>query len=333
MEPTDVHPLFGEVSQAMGPFFGPYQEKLAETGLEPQEWGTLAVAHDFEPGTASVARFQVRNPYANPQPIQEQLDKLVEKGMFEPAGGGEYRITDAGHRVVKTMNATLADVLRPLEPLPAADLERIAGLLRRLIDAIAAAPEPATPAFTANRSSDPGPQGPVMLRMLQYFADFNAFRDDAHLAAWRPVSVSGPAWEAMTFIWRGEVHTPAELAEKLTNRRWTPDDYAAALREVAGRGWVIEQDGAYLMTDAGTNLRQEIEDQTDRYYYAPGRCSAPPRWCAGSLLIRLRDRLNGCSPLPSRRESSRKGRSVENGSVGPGCRRAVQRPGSLPEGP
>ncbi|RPI95734.1 MAG: hypothetical protein EHM39_11540 [Chloroflexi bacterium] len=297
MKPSDVHPLFGETSQAYGPFFGPYRQKIAESGLEPPEWGTLAVAHDYMPDPVSVARLQVRTPYANAQRLGERLASLADRGLLERVGADGYRFTEEGERLFRSLEEGLVESMRALEPLSPADLGRTAALLRHLIDAITVLPLAERSCFTVNRSSDLGPQAPVMLRILQYLADFNAFRDDAHLRAWRSHGVSGPAWEALTLMWRNEAYTPAELAEKLAIRQHTADDYAAALDELAGKGWVMERDGEVEVTDAGRTIRQDAEDLTDTYYFAPWSALSPADIDAmGQSLIALRDRLIAMQP-------------------------------------
>ena len=99
--------------------------------------------------------------------------------------------------------------------------------------------------------------------------DLFAFRDDAHIAAWRPYGTSGQVWEALTYVWRGEASTAAELAEKVGDyRRYDEEAYAAALQELVDQGWIVEEEGAYVATEAGRRLRQAAEDTTDRYFDA-----------------------------------------------------------------
>ena len=298
MKPNDVFLLIGEAAQALGAHYGPaYQEKIKEAGLDPQtsDWYLLMVSLDFEPETTSAARFVERSPYTNRQRWEAGLAGLAERGFMQAVGGDEYRITDKGHQTSNTVLDAFYGVLAELDPLPADDLERTAALLWRLVDAALAAPEPAEkPILTYNRRSDPGPEGTVLLRILQYGADLGAFRDEIHLATWRQHSISGPAWEALTFVWRDAAHTPAELAEQLPYRGFTAEDYAATLDELASRGWVTKAgDGTYQLTESGKAIRQQSEDRTDQLYYVAWETlSADEVEELGSGLIRLRDRLN-----------------------------------------
>ncbi|MBN1200946.1 MAG: hypothetical protein JXJ20_03725 [Anaerolineae bacterium] len=294
MKPPDVYTLCGEAFQTIVPQYQPgVQQKVDELKLKGNEWYFLIVSQDFEPETISTARFIERGPYGAARAFEKGLKALVDKGLLEPAGDGEYRITDAGHEAIDSVLDTMYARLAELKPLPVGDLKRLADLLLRVVNACVDAPEPENKlCITVNRSSDPGEEGLPLLRLLQYVSDLRTFRDDAHMAAWRPYGVSGPAWEAFTFIWRDEVHTPDELAEKLSYRALSADDYAQALDTLVGKGWLAASDGQYVITEQGKALRQEAEDVTDRYFYAPWAVLSGAELVElAGLLTRLRDSL------------------------------------------
>jgi len=303
MQATDVQAEFGPTSLALGAVYGPaLQAHLDELDLR-DGWYFLAVAHDFLPNAATPEQFLLRTPYTARHRFEEGLDALAERGLMERSAAGEYRITARGEEVFGSAMATVARALSEIDlPVAPARLDRLIGLLDRLVAACLIAPEPAEkPCITTNRNSDPGPQGPPALRVLQYLSDMNSFRDDAHLAAWRPHGTSGHAWEAFTDLWHGEARSADELAEKRAARRFSVEEYAAALDDLAARGW-IEQgpDGGWQLTDKGRALRQTVEDETDRLYYAPWTV-LPERELAelGESLAALR------KGLETRREDAR----------------------------
>jgi len=294
MQPEELQALFPEVRRAIGAPVGPaMQEKITAANLQDGLWGVLAIALDFEPEPVTVEKFLAHNPYTNPQNFVERFQTLTEQGLFEESRPGEYEITAQGHAAANGVLDAMTGKLREMNPLPAADMHRIADLLLRLINAALDAPEPADKSgLVYNRHSDLGEAAPPALRVLQYLADLASFRDDAHLNAWRKHNISGPAWEALTFVWRGEVHDAAELVEKLPFRRWTAADYQATLDELARRGWIEANGDQFQITAAGQRIRDEAEAETDRVYYAP--------WSAldtaelnelGAGLVRLRDQL------------------------------------------
>lgn len=266
MKPSEVYPLFGPPTGALGQRLRPAaQAAIEREGLEQPAWFVLVVALDFEPEPVSAHTYLKRTPYAARQNFEAPLVKLAEIGLMETVGAGEYRITSKGHEVANRI-LSMYELLRDCAPLPAADLDRLIALAGRLVSACETAPEPPDKfSLIHNRHSDPGPGGMPLYRLLQFSADLGSFRDDCHLAAWQPYGVSGPAWEALTFIWRDEAHTAAELAEKLSFRNLTVEDYAAALRELEAKGWIA----ADRVTEQGLAVRQSAEEETDRLFYAP----------------------------------------------------------------
>jgi hypothetical protein len=109
------------------------------------------------------------------------------------------------------------------------------------------------------------------VKLLQCFDDFNAFRDDAHMAAWQPLEPEGAAWEAFALVCSGEATSAEEAFGKLARRGNSRHEYAAALENLARRGWLAagSAPGSYLVTEAGRTVRAHVERLTDTYFYAP----------------------------------------------------------------
>jgi hypothetical protein len=233
------------------------------------------------------------------------LAGLAENGFLVAAPAGEYRLTADTRKKLRITIAHLnTQILGTLRVLSEADLTRLADLLQRVVNSAAASPEPpGTWCIRRNRSSDPGPDAPVLARVLQYLTDLQAFRDDAHLAAWRDDNVSGPAWETLTHLWRSEAHTADELAEKLAMRGRSAADYAPFLAELVTRGWIEAnpgEPGAYRVTETGEALRQAAEDATNRYYAAPwATLSADELRAVDTLLAAVRAGAEELSAAPA----------------------------------
>jgi hypothetical protein len=124
-------------------------------------------------------------------------------------------------------------------------------------------------------------------------SDLVAYRDDAHLASWKPLGVTGQEWETLTHLWHGDIVTLDDLCARHCARRgYSCDSYAAVLRELIARGWVIEQNGSFRISEQGRRLRQEAETTTDRYFFAPWSSLTPAELeDLGRLLTRVRDAL------------------------------------------
>jgi hypothetical protein len=284
--------LSQEALQALDLHYRPaMQQALADAGLEGRHWGVLLFTQGVEPQPLSAARLHALSPYTTVEVLGERLAEAAEQGFLAPGEGG-YRLTEAGRSALQGSFAAVHHVLAEFEPLPNDDVRRLASLLRRLVDSSAAAPAPADKShLRASRRTDPGAEVSLAAQVDQHLTDLNAFRDDVHLAAWQPTGVDGPAWEALTLVWRGDADTPEALAEKLAGRRLEPAAYAAALRSLAQRGWVAERAGAYSATEQGRTIRQQAEDETDRLFYEPWGCldDGEARELR-SLLTRLGDR-------------------------------------------
>ena len=294
MKATDVFPLIGEAIRAAGPLYGPaYQGKIQEQGFEPGQWYLLVVGHDFEPEPVSAEIFALRSPYSDPGVFADNLAALAEQGYYEALGDGRYCIADRGHEAIDVVMTAFNDKVAEVKPLPEADMNRIISLMQRLVEGALAAPEPAEkPILTVNRASDPGPDGAPMMRILQYAADLGSFRDEIHMAAWQTLDVSGPAWEALTLVWRDEANSAATLAEQRQARRISEEGYAAALQSLVEKGWLAPagDDGVFEITEAGRSVRQHAEDETDRMYYVAWQALNEAEIAElGDLLARMRD--------------------------------------------
>jgi hypothetical protein len=217
----------------------------------------------------------------------------VHLGLLQPVGGGDYHLTGAGRAAVRRLPEVARAAMAPLSPLPEADLQRLAGLLDRLVETILAAPEsPGKWCLRIARHFDPGVKAPAMVRLDQYLSDLYAYRDDAHLAAWRHHGVSGQEWEAFTYLWQGRARTLDELCEKLAHRGFTREDYAIALKDLVERKWVAQDGGIYSVTARGDILRHEAEDATNRTFYAAWGCLSESEIAElRGLLTQFRDAL------------------------------------------
>ena len=93
-------------------------------------------------------------------------------------------------------------------------------------------------------------------------------RGDGHLAA---LLVAGldPVESLVSFAAIG-----AASVERFESRGWSPEEWAAARERLVGRGLLTEDGTA---TDAGRDLRREVEQHTDELAAAPWRALGPGR--------------------------------------------------------
>jgi hypothetical protein len=184
--------------------------------------------------------------------------------------GDEYYLTEEGRIVMNRLKSRAATLLQEVAPPTQIDVARLEGLLRRVIEASLACPTPpGSWCLAHSRRRASGDEAPALVRLYHYIADFNAFRDDAHMAAWQPLGVEGYEWEAFSFVASGQAETAAALFRQLAYRGYSQEDYAAALKELTKRGWLTAKGDSYQLTEAGSTVQAEVEQHTDTYFYAP----------------------------------------------------------------
>jgi hypothetical protein len=267
----NLWPLAMEAAHALGTRYEPaLEETAAAAGLERPAWTLLLPALTFDPKPISAERLRVRGPYTSIHSYETRLLTLARQGLLKFVGRNDYRLTYKGRETVQHLLSIVYTEMSALKPLLPAELDRLAFVLCRLVDASLAAPEPPSKwSLALSRRIDPGEDAPVVVRIDHYLSDLNGYRDDAHLAAWRRYGVSGPAWEAFTLIWRDEARSLDQLWQRLEWRGHSRAVYAEAIDQLTGRRWLEMDDGQYRLTADGQMTRQEAEDITDRYVYRP----------------------------------------------------------------
>lgn len=293
---TTFWPLAHDVYDALGRVYGPVMAHTAtqQVGLPPGFYfGWMLAAPGFEPAPISAELLAVRGPYTSVALNAGRLAEAERLGMLRPVGAGEYFLTEAGRAAAKRIFQAAYDAMAALQPLPQADLERLAGLLHRIVATVQEAPEPPGKwSFRLSRAIDPGPDAVPLIWIDQYLTDLNAYRDDSHLAAWRPYNLSGAGWEAFTRLWRGEATTLDELYSLLAFRGHSRETYAGVLHTLVARGWLVQEGDLYRVTATGRTVREAVEAATDRFFYAPWHClDASAMDELRELLTALRDRL------------------------------------------
>ena len=222
----------------------------------------------------SIAHVQKRDPYSNPQNFLPVFTALAAEGWIEPVGGQLYHVTEQARSAVRELVRTGDEALGQLGVFSTSEAERLIALLKRIVAANASAPEPPEKWATVRRFRVADDTSPLLGQVREYLLDLFAYRDDAHLSAWREYSISGPAWNAFTLLWRGEADSPTQIAEQAAFRGYSASEYVTAIGELIRRGWVetAQTPGTYRVTEEGQALREGVERQTDEYFYAPWSC-------------------------------------------------------------
>ena len=263
-------------------------------GLAESPGWFLAQASEFDPEPLTVELLRVRDIYASERIVAALLEIMAGEGWLERDAAGRYALAAAGRALLAARRASRAAALAESALLPPGELARLHALLEQLIGASLSSPSPpGTWCLAHSRRRAPPADAPPLMHILQLFDDINAFRDDAHMAAWRHFGLAGYVWEAFALLCGGAARTATHLAEQLRHRGYARAEFAAALDELLDRGW-LERDGAgYQPTETGMAAHRSAERLTNLYFFRPWEMlSAEETEQLCELLCRLRD----CAP-------------------------------------
>ena len=291
--------LSGEVSGAINTHYAPRLEKwIREDGIQGRTMFIAQTAVSFAPNPLTVQDLIARTPYMSVAQAESNLEDGVEDGVLAKVGEQAYKLTDAGTAIATAVPKMARELAAGLQPLPADDAEQLAGLLRAVVDTAVASNLPDKTSILTSRKFDPGNDAPVVERIRRYLNDLAAYRDDAHVAAWRAYGLDGHEWEAFShvhgeFVFDDPVTNGEELAEKLSGfRGYDAAAYDEALQKVAALGWLQNGDGKYAVTEKGNEIRTAVEAETDRLFFVPwATVSDEDAAEMQTLLTSLRDAL------------------------------------------
>ncbi len=255
----------------LGALNQPMQEllnKLLEVENASQDADSLlaqlsAAVHPNEVGLDGLL---ARNPYSNPRAYHDSIAGAAERGWLTVSKTG-FTATSQSIQFYDKLVALLMEQAALLEEKVSVDLATLFALLEKLVAGMAAVKLPGgKPTFNFARNFEYKDKSPSLVWIRRHILTAHAYRDDCHIAAWQVHDLPGIAWESFSFIWEGEAHTAAALAEKLPYRSYTEADYANALAQLEQLGWVRLEDGQYQLSEKGKTVREQAELKTDQFY-------------------------------------------------------------------
>lgn len=268
--------LWKGLLQAQDAIFSTYQGVFADfihaNGLADHAISILLAALTLEPGTISPERLLVRGPYTSAQTWMMRLQAAAEKGYLSEPEPGEFRLNRRGRSATNKLISDSRKAMQQADRLPAEESQRLAQLLGRMVEASLFAPPPPD-TWSIRLSYQLMPQETPRLPYIeQAISCLRGYRDDAHLAAWQPSGLSAPALEALTLVWRGEADSLEGIFDRLAVRGFALHDYRQYLQELRQRGYLEGTDQKLQLTTQGHTFRQQIEADTDLYFYTPWGC-------------------------------------------------------------
>ena len=286
-------PLIHSVIQEFWTIIEPHIEEAAIENNIPVE---LYYYSELGLDSFSIAEFQKRDPFSNPQLFEKLFVTLNVKGWIQPLPDGRYQVTDkardAAHSIIQAGDAHLSN----FESFTDVDLNRLAILLKQIVMGNAVAPQPPEKWAILKRFHVADKNSPLIVQIREYLMDLFAYRDDSHIAASHPhFGQAGIVWSVLGSLWKGEAVTAERMAETMSFRGYEVNDYEVALQAAAQIGWAEEVDGSgrFRPTQKGKELREQAEHLTNEYFYDPWSVMTRSELDElFDLLMKLREQLN-----------------------------------------
>jgi len=268
---NEIYPHILDAENALRPYYDPTLTKTGEDfNLDSPETYLLLALPSFEPDPVSAEMLNVRSPYTNEEVYRRRLDSMARVGLLDALDEDHYKLTERGERAFKVIRYASFNAMASIAPLPTGELEKLAALLHKRVEACLAAPEPPGKwSISHSHKLDPGPDAAVMVRIDTCLSDLMAYRDDSHLASWKANNVSGHTWDVLTLLWLNESESIDTVLQKLSRRGHSFEESEEALKNLVRLHWANYSLDIYSITPEGRLVRKSAEDLTDTYFYTP----------------------------------------------------------------
>ena len=296
MNLKSIWSVLEESSDILGDNYAyPAADKAAEELSLPANfynWVTAIWAFDANP--FSIAQFMRCFPYGLARVNDERLTSAVGQGYLASDGQGVYRATESGRTTALRLIHVGSEAMAALTPMPKELLRTLGNLLAQISGAAFHSPEP--PAHVLIKAKRDFYERTGVFTTLEGFIAhcflLEGHRDDCYFATWSAHGVKGHTWEVLDALSQSDALTFADLHSKLSRRGVTEEIHAADVRELTRRGWAEESSGVVKATEAGKQVRVEVEAETERLFFAPWSCLNESELDElASLAVRLRDVL------------------------------------------
>ncbi len=244
----------------------------------------------------STEEFQKRDPFSNPLQFEKAFVTLNVKGWIEPLPDGRYRVTqmarDGAQKIIQAGDRSL----RSFESFTSIDLRRLMLLLKQIVLANTVAPQPPEKWAILKRFHVVEKNSPLIVQVREYLMDLLAYRDDSSLSASHPhFGRAGIVWSVLGSLWKGNALSAEKMAEIMSFRGYETHEYEVALQAATQIGWAERTDvpGEFRPTQKGRELREQVEQLTDEYFYSPWSVLTEDELDElYELLLKLREQLS-----------------------------------------
>jgi hypothetical protein len=243
---------------------GQFRKGGEKAGLTREEFWLLNRFRYF-PGTVAPGDFLTFGPYASISTYEQQLESLVAKKFAQAVGVGRYRSAEAGRKLVEQLYRDYFAAIARHDRLDETGVQRLGALADRAVAHLVRQPDVPAPITNAARSAFPETTRSWVYAERRVTA-LAVFRDDAHIAAWREDGWSGPRIVVSTALFKAAQPLPYEQLRAAVAQLSDKDFKSASSALHSGGEISHTAEDRYMLTAAGRQARQAVEDQTNRNY-------------------------------------------------------------------
>jgi len=295
MEPHPLSKFWTLIYSIIQEFWAITESEIEEAAIRNEIPVELYYYGELGMDYFSIEKFQQRDPFSNAEKFENLFARLNVQGWIEPVPDDQYRVTekarDSARKIIESGDARLPSP----EFMPDIDLERLEVLIKQVVLANTGANEPPEKWAILKRFRAADKNSPVLVKIREYLMDLFAYRDDSHLSAARPhFNQAGIVWSVLGAVWDGSAVTAEKMAESMSFRGYETNEYEIALQAAVEIGWLEETEppGNFGVTQKGRELREQVERQTDEYFYRPWSVLTQEELDElNDLLTKLRERL------------------------------------------
>jgi hypothetical protein len=272
---TNFWPLIYSIVQEFWTIIEPHIEDAAIRNDFPIE---LYLYSELGLDRFSIQDFQRRDPYSNPEQFERLFVRLNIKGWIEPMRDGSFKVTEKARETARFLIQAGDVQLSDFAAIPDQDLKRLLVLLKQIVLESCLAPEPPGKWAVLKRFRVADEHYPPIMQIREYLMDLFAYHDDSHLSASRPYfNEAGIVWIVLGALWKGDAVNAEQMAEKMAFRGYDVEDYEIAIQAALELGWAEpgNRSDKFSLTEEGKKLREQAEQDTNEYFYAPWSVLTP----------------------------------------------------------
>ena len=243
--------------------------ELSESKISLSDWGLLLAVLKFEPEETTPGHLMIRNPFTAAEVYLERLEELTGAGYLSKTQAGKFVLTNKGRELTERLIINARNAMDGITLNPD---EKVAGILNsldRLLQTSLEAPSPPNKwSIGLSYKLMPPADRPIPY-IEQTITCIAAYYDDSYLAAWRKSRLSATALDTLTLFWRGEANSYDSLCDRLAQRGHSCDVYAGIVDDLRALEYIKGSNDDLWITPTGRLVRNQIEDDTDNYFFNP----------------------------------------------------------------